>query len=76
MIVSLRLFFARFPAYRKNDLYLTGHGYAAVYNVKISKYIIEENNDPYVIYNDNFNLKGILLGNPCISPDECHASGT
>lgn len=40
-MLSLRLFFARFPAYRKNDLYLSGHGYAAVYNVKLAKYIIE-----------------------------------
>ena len=38
---SLRLFFARFPAYRKSDLYLTGHGYAAVYIAKLAKQIIE-----------------------------------
>jgi serine carboxypeptidase-like clade 2 len=70
------LFFVRFPSYRKSELYLTGHGYAAVYNIKLAKEIIEENNDPFVIYNDNFNLKGTLLGNPCINPDECHSSGT
>ena len=40
IMLSLRLFYARFPSYRKNDLYLTGHGYAAVYNVKLSKQII------------------------------------
>jgi serine carboxypeptidase-like clade II len=75
-MASLRIFFARFPTYRKNDLYLSGHGYAAVYQAKLAKAIIDENNDPYIIYNDNFKLKGILLGNPCINPDECHASGT
>lgn len=74
-ILSLRMFFARFPAYKKNDLYLAGHGYASVYITNIAKAIVEENNDPYVIFNDNFLLKGILLGNPCMTPDECFASG-
>lgn len=69
------MFLARFPSYRKNDLYLTGHGYAAVYIANMAKAIIEENNDPYVIFNDDFKLKGIMIGNPCLAPEECMASG-
>ena len=63
----LRLFFDRFPAYKKNDLFLSGHGYAAVFIANIAQAIVEENNDPQVLYNDDFNLKGILMGNPCVT---------
>ena len=41
IMLALRLFYSRFPTYRKNELYLTGHGYAAVYIVKTSRQIIE-----------------------------------
>lgn len=75
-INALRLFYARFPAYKKNELYFAGHGYASVYIANIAKGIIEQNNDPYTIFNDDFQLKGILVGNPCMTPDECYASGT
>ena len=54
---------------------MAGHGYAGVYITYLAKQIIDENNDPFVIYNDNFNLKGIIAGNPCTRPDECYASG-
>lgn len=56
-------------------MYLAGHGYAGVYITYLAKQIIDENNDPFMIYNDNFNLKGIIAGNPCTRPDECYASG-
>lgn len=42
----------------------------------LAKAIIEENNDPHVIYNDNFKLKGILVGNACVRPDECFSTGS
>ncbi len=74
-MVALRMFLARFPSYKKNDLYLTGHGYAGVYIANIAKAILEENNDPRVIYRDDFKLKGILMGNPCVGEGECFASG-
>jgi serine carboxypeptidase-like clade 2 len=66
---TISLFLARFPSYRKNDMYLTGHGYAAVYITYTAKLIIETNNDPQAIFSDKFKLKGILLGNPCVRPD-------
>ena len=30
-VTALNLFLARFPAFRKSDLYFSGHGYAAVF---------------------------------------------
>lgn len=73
---ALRLFFARFPSYKKNEMYLTGHGYGGVHVAYVAKRIIEENNDPYSLWNDKFKLTGILVGNPCVRPDECYATGS
>lgn len=69
------MFLARFPRYKKSDIYLTGHGYGAVFISYLAHSILETNKDPYSIFADKFNLKGILLGNPCVKPDECHATG-
>jgi carboxypeptidase C (cathepsin A) len=38
---ALRLFYSRFPTYRKNDLYLSAHGYGAVNAAYIAKQIID-----------------------------------
>lgn len=73
---SIRSFFARFPSFKKNDLYLTGHGFGGVHAAYLAKRMIEENNDPYMIFNDKWNLKGMLVGNPCVRPDECYATGS
>lgn len=73
---GLRAFYARFPSYKKNDVYLTGHGYGATQIAYVAKLIIDENNDPYPIYTDKIKLKGILVGNACVRPDECFATGT
>jgi carboxypeptidase C (cathepsin A) len=40
-MTSLRLFYARFPAYRKNDLFLAGHGYGGVFVTKLAQAIVE-----------------------------------
>lgn len=73
-LASLRMFLARFPRYRKSELYLTGHGYAAVYIANIAKAMIDENTSE-VVYNDDWNIKGLLMGNPCVGENECYASG-
>lgn len=56
-------------------MYLSGHGYASVYIGHLSQRIIEENTYE-TTYADKINLKGLLLGNPCVKPDECYASGS
>ena len=43
-------------------MYLTGHGYAGVYLTYVAKEMIDENNDQFVVFNDVWNLKGILAG--------------
>ncbi len=73
---GIRAFYARFPSYKKNDVYLTGHGYGAVQIAYLSKQIIDENNDPYPIFTDKIKLKGILVGNACVRPDECFSTGS
>jgi len=69
------MFLARFPSYKKNLVYLSGHGYAGVYVTYLSREIIHSNKDT-AIFIDKINLKGILLGNPCTLKDECYASGS
>ena len=68
-LYTIRNFFGRFPSYKKNDFYLAGHGYGAVNIAYLAQTIIDENNDPLTIYNDDIKLKGILIGNPCVRPD-------
>lgn len=34
------------------------------------------NADPFSIFNDKWNLKGIMMGNPCVKPEECYAAGS
>jgi hypothetical protein len=60
---------------KKNDLFLAGHAYAAVFVTHLAKEMIDRNLDPFSIYNDKWNLKGIMMGNPCVKPDECYATG-
>jgi carboxypeptidase C (cathepsin A) len=75
-VAALTAFYARFQKMKKNELYLTGHGYAAVFVTHFAKQILDQNADPFSIYNDKWNLKGILMGNPCVRADECYASGS
>lgn len=42
----------------------------------LARAIIDRNNDPAVIFVTKLNIKGLLLGNPCVYPDECFASGS
>ncbi len=39
-MAAIRLFFARFPSYKKNEFYLTGHGYGGVFAAYLAKEII------------------------------------
>ena len=49
-------------------MYLAGSGYGAVFATNIAKAMIEANNDPFAIFYDKFNIKGVLMGNPCVTP--------
>eukprot|EP00040_Diaphanoeca_grandis_P018438 m.96921 g.96921 ORF g.96921 m.96921 type:complete len:464 (-) comp26940_c0_seq1:370-1761(-) len=57
---TLTAFYASFPEYASNDLYLTGESYAGQYVPNIAHYIL--NNEPFT---SKINLKGLALGNAC-----------
>jgi len=62
---TLKAFFAAFPEYSTNDLYLTGESYAGQYLPNIANFIVS---------NGGFglNLKGIAVGNGCWGGDATH----
>lgn len=62
---TLQAFFAAFPEFAKNDLYLTGESYFGQYGPNIAHYIL--NNEPF---RSNLNLKGMALGNACWGGNE------
>ncbi len=67
-MTAIELFLHRFPQLQKLPFYISGHGYASVYITNLAQAIIKNNKDPLVIFNLKINLKGILLGNPCVKP--------
>lgn len=70
---TLTYFLTRFPTYVKNDMYLAGTGYAGITVPYLALAILDHNESP--VFHSKLNLKGVLLGNPCTSFDECYASG-
>jgi len=54
---------------KKNDFYIAGSGYGAVFANYLARAIINRNNDAALIYWSKINLRGVLLGNPCVNPD-------
>lgn len=76
MIDALGIFLDRHRNLKKNDLYISGSGYGAIFASHLARKIIERNKDESLIFWDKINLKGLLLGNPCVNPDECFASGS
>lgn len=76
LINSLSIFLDRHNTLKKNELYITGSGYGAVFATYLARAIINRNKDPALIFWSKINLKGLLLGNPCVNPDECFASGS
>lgn len=65
-ITGMRRFFIRFPTLKKNELYLFGRGYGAVHANYIATEMLRENADPFFVFYDKFNLKGVLLGTPSL----------
>lgn len=76
LINSLSLFLDRHNTLKKNELYISGSGYGAVFATHLARNIIRRNKDQALIFWSKINLKGLLLGNPCVNPDECYASGS
>lgn len=62
----LQKYFEIFPQDRANDIYLAGESYAGQYIPYIAEAILRHNQEDLVVYN----LKGLLIGNGWISPNE------
>jgi carboxypeptidase C (cathepsin A) len=74
-LTAISLFLVRHSNLIKNPLYIAGSGYGAIYAARLARLIIDKNRDQS-IFNIEIKIKGILLGNPCVNPDECFSSGT
>ncbi|KAK1584817.1 serine carboxypeptidase [Colletotrichum navitas] len=62
----LEKWFAMFPEYEHDDLYISGESYAGQHIPYIAKHILERNKKPGV--KTPWQLKGLLMGNAWISP--------
>ncbi|OAA37789.1 pheromone processing carboxypeptidase KexA [Beauveria brongniartii RCEF 3172] len=66
----LEKFFAIFPEYSRDDIYIAGESYAGQYIPHIARAILDRNKEKL----DQWSLQGILLGNPWISPNDQYDS--
>ncbi|ATY59963.1 pheromone processing carboxypeptidase [Cordyceps militaris] len=66
----LEKFFAIFPEYSHDDIYIAGESYAGQYIPHIARAILDRNKERP----DKWSLQGILLGNPWMSPNEQYDS--
>lgn len=57
----IQSFFARFPEYRNNSMYLTSESYGGHYIPMLAKLIVDEN---ALGHHPHLNLKGMAIGNP------------
>lgn len=62
-IQVLRTWFARFPDFKANDLYLSGESYAGIYVPYLLMQIDNFNNAPDTKEDEKINLKGMMVGN-------------
>lgn len=70
-LVFLKKYFEIFPEDLQNDIYLSGESYAGQYIPYIAQAILNFNKDQQNQQNNQkYNLKGLLIGNGWISPNE------
>lgn len=60
---ALIYFFANFPEYAQNDLYISGESYAGIYVPMLASDVTDYNKGNPAV---PINLKGILVGNGCL----------
>ncbi|OAA72477.1 Peptidase S10, serine carboxypeptidase [Cordyceps fumosorosea ARSEF 2679] len=70
-VTFLENFFAIFPHYEQDDIYLAGESYAGQYIPYIAKAILQRNEAiGKHSSSDRWNLRGLIIGNGWISPKE------
>jgi hypothetical protein len=52
----------------KNAFYITGSGYGAIFALRLARLILDNNKED-VYFRFKINIKGILVGNPCVYED-------
>ncbi|KAK2731947.1 Cell death protease [Myotisia sp. PD_48] len=68
-VIFLEKWFALFPHFEGDDIYLAGESYAGQYIPYIAQYILRHNNKNSMKQNKRaWNLRGLLIGNGWISP--------
>lgn len=67
-VTFLEKWFALFPEYEQDDIYIAGESYAGQHIPYIAKHILERNKQPGIAH--VWPLKGLLIGNGWISPAE------
>ncbi|KAK4211439.1 Alpha/Beta hydrolase protein [Rhypophila decipiens] len=67
-VIFLEKWFAIFPEYENDDLYLAGESFAGQHIPYIARHILARNKRPGVT--QKWNLSGLLIGNGWISPRE------
>lgn len=68
-LLALIDFLAKFPRLRNNRLFLSGSGYAGTFAAHLAQAIYDHNQHQSTLI--RINLRGLLLGNPCIHHAEC-----
>ncbi|RCI08372.1 hypothetical protein L249_8837 [Ophiocordyceps polyrhachis-furcata BCC 54312] len=66
-VVFLTKFFALFPEYQRDDIYMAGESFAGQYIPYIAKAIIDRNAKTA---RNKWSLKGLLIGNGWVSPTD------
>lgn len=61
-------FFEKFPQYQKNDFFISSESYGGHYIPMMAKEILDQ--QATVPSQDQFNFRGLLVGNPYNNPDE------
>ncbi|KAL2261405.1 hypothetical protein VTK26DRAFT_4223 [Humicola hyalothermophila] len=67
-VLFLEKWYALFPEYEHDDIYIAGESYAGQHIPYIAKRILERNKEPGTKH--KWNLMGLLIGNGWISPPE------
>ncbi|KAJ5740963.1 hypothetical protein N7493_000835 [Penicillium malachiteum] len=69
-MIFLERFFELFPEYERDDIYIAGESYAGQHIPYIAKAIKERNKDAEADGRQKWPLKGLLIGNGWISPEQ------
>ena len=74
-VAVLHAFYAKFPAERIRDLWISGESYAGVYIPMLSELIMSHNQARSTSEAEKIKLRGIVVGNGCVGYDALGGCG-